>query len=97
MSKLLQKWICVVSSVKDKTLHCEMNDLTNKDYPIEYAEIYLDKFEEKDRSNLCEGTIFYFNIYENKYEFNIVPPKPLSKEEKDALAAKAKVLWDKLN
>lgn len=60
--KMLQQWECIVSRVQDDCVECEMHDLTDESKPVEFAEIYLDEFNEFDRALLCEGAIFYWSI-----------------------------------
>jgi hypothetical protein len=60
--QLLQQWECIIHSVNDKTIECEMHDLTDESRPVELAEIYIDEFHEFDRRLLTEGAVFYWSI-----------------------------------
>lgn len=60
--KLLQQWECVISKVHDEYVECEMHDLTDERGSVEYAEVYIDEFNEYDRELLQEGGVFYWSI-----------------------------------
>jgi hypothetical protein len=60
--KLLQQWECVILSVHDDCVECEMHDLTDDTQPVEWAEVFLDQFNHYDRTLLREGAVFYWSI-----------------------------------
>ncbi|MCR9293908.1 MAG: hypothetical protein NXI32_14375 [bacterium] len=60
--KMLQQWECIIQSVDDECVCCEMHDLTDESQPVEYAEIFIQEFSEYDRPLLAEGTAFYWSI-----------------------------------
>lgn len=59
---LLQQWECIVLKTDDKTVHCEMHDLTDETKPIEYAELFWSEFNDYDKPFLDEGAVFYWSI-----------------------------------
>jgi hypothetical protein len=59
---LLQRFECIVIEVREDCVDVEMYDLTNPSNPIEFASIYLSKFDANDVKLLCEGAVFYWNI-----------------------------------
>lgn len=60
--QLLQQWECVVHSVADGLVTCELHDLTVESEPMEIAEIYLEEFSDFDKPLLKEGTVFYWSV-----------------------------------
>lgn len=59
---LLQQWECVVLERRKDVVCCELYDLTNKSNPVEYAELFLDEFNDDDVPLLLDGAVFYWSI-----------------------------------
>ncbi len=68
----------------DKTFTAIVSDMTNKNNPDEFMEIYKEKINLDDIDKIANGNIFYLNIfyYDNKEEFlsEIVFPKYTKKD-----------------
>jgi hypothetical protein len=96
--RLLQQWECVVLSVHDDCVECEMHDLTDVTKPVEWAEVYLEEFNHFDRALLREGAVFYWSIgHETKAtgqvrrysELRVRRMPPLSKLTKREISERA--------
>jgi hypothetical protein len=101
--KLLQQWECVILSLHDDVVECEMHDLTDELKPVEHAEVYLEEFNLFDRKLLREGAVFYWSVgHETKRtgqvrrysELRVRRMPPLSNLKKREIRERAKRLSD---
>ena len=105
MREILQEWECIVASIKQDCVKCEMHDLTDLSMPIEYAEIYLDKFDPSDKDFLCEGNSFHWAIgnevingtIKKFSSFETIKPRQLSILEKSKIKEMSKKLYKLLS
>lgn len=96
-----QQWECIVVGRDGETVHCELHDLTDSNNEAEYAEIYLNEFNEYDRDRLREGTVFYWSIGRLRKphgqiikfsELRLRPVPKMSRSVKRQIAERAKRL-----
>lgn len=104
--KLLQQWECVITSVHEDCVECEMYDLRGAGQPVEYAEVYIDEFSHFDKPLLQEGAVFYWSIGHStsksgqvrRYsELRVRRMPPLSNSRKKEIAQEAEQLHELFN
>lgn len=58
---MIQQFECLILSINDDLVSCELHDLTDISSPVEWAEIYKNQFDGTD-IELTEGSVFYWRI-----------------------------------